>query len=195
MMALCTKFRQYEFTTMPFGLNGSAATFQTTMELISKGLQWTMSIIYIDDIVTFSSTFQFYVTRVEEVLERIKSSGLKLQAEKCELFQTCVNFLGHTVSNEGMKPCPENIVKIVQWRVPGLVKQVKSILGMGSFYRRFIKEYAEMVKPLTELAKGKTFLWSPKCEDAFNRLKKALVSTDIIGHPTNEDLFVLDVDA
>ena len=70
---------------MPFGLNGSASTFQRTMELILKGLQWTTAIIYMDDIVT-SSKFESHVTRVQEVLERIEDSELKLRAEKCELF-------------------------------------------------------------------------------------------------------------
>ena len=159
---------------MPFGLNGSASTFQRTMELILKGLQWTTAIIYMDDIVTFSSKFESLVTRAQEVLERIENSGLKLRAEKCELFQPSVNFLGHTLSNEEVTPCPDNIVKIIQWKWPRTVKQVKSLLGMGSVYRRFIRGYADMVKPLTELTKkGKKLLWSSQCEEAFNMLKKA----------------------
>lgn len=193
--AFCTKYGQYEFLSMPFGLNSSAATFQRTMELILQGLQWTTSIIYIDDIVVFSKTFDEHMTRVSEVLGRIAAANLKLKPAKTELLEKSVTFLGHVVSEEGVKPHPGNIIKIVQWTRPKTVKEVKHILGMGSYYRRFVKGYAALAKPLTELTrKGKKFIWTDKCEQAFEDLKQALVSTEIMGHPNDHGEFILDVD-
>ena len=127
------------------------------------------------------------------MLERIKDSGLKLRAEKCELFQSSGNFLGHTVSNEGERPCPDNIVKTIQWKVPRTVKQVE-YQYWGWAHSKILRGYAEMVKPLIGLTKkGKKFLWFSQCEEAFSMLKKTLVSTDTMGHPTN-DVFVFEGD-
>ena len=194
--AFCTKYGQYEFTTMPFGLVGSSATFQRTMELILQGLQWTTAIIYIDDIVVFASSFEEHKERVVKVLQRISDANLKLKPDKCELFQESITFLGHTVSKQGVKPCHDNIQKILQWPKPTNVKDVKHILGMGSYYRRFVKGYADIARPLTDLTKkNMKFKWTDSCEAAFQKLKQALVSSDVMGHPNNTDLFVLDVDA
>ncbi|MES9880687.1 MAG: reverse transcriptase domain-containing protein [Sedimenticola sp.] len=193
--AFCTKYGQYEFLSMPFGLNSSAATFQRTMELILQGLQWTTAIIYIDDIVVFAKTFDEHVERVSEILERIVKANLKLKPVKTELLQKSVIFLGHTVSEDGISPHPGNIIKITQWERPRTVRQVKHLLGMGSYYRRFVKGYATIAKPLTELTrKGKKFVWTEKCEAAFQDLKQALVGTDIMGHPNDQGEFILDVD-
>ena len=119
--------------------------------------QRTTPIIYIDDIVTYSTTFVSHITRVQEVLQRIKDSGLKLGLEKCELFQTSVNFLWHAVSNKEMKPCPVYIQTIVQWKVTIMAKLVKPI-GYWRILLKIYKEYAEIVKALTDLTKkGKKF--------------------------------------
>lgn len=109
--AFITKYGLYEFTTMPMGLSTACATFQRLMELILQGLNWQTCIIYLDDIVVFGSSFQEHLQRVEEVLERIHGSGMKLKPEKCNLFQTKVTFLGHVVSSEGILPNPDNILK------------------------------------------------------------------------------------
>ncbi|CAG2211272.1 unnamed protein product [Mytilus edulis] len=194
--AFCTKYGHFEFLTMPMGLNGSAATFQRTMELILQGLQWTTAIIYIDDIVVFGTTLEEHLNRLTEVLKRIMDANLKLQPEKCELLQKTITFLGHQVSAEGVKPCHQNIAKILQWPTPFNIKQVKHILGMGSFYRRFVKNYADIVRPMTDLTKkGKKFVWTDQCETAFHRIKQELTGANIMGHPNNADEFILDVDA
>ncbi|CAG2200883.1 unnamed protein product [Mytilus edulis] len=180
--AFCTKYGHFEFLTMPMGLNGSAATFQRTMELILQGLQWTTAIIYIDDIVVFGTTLEEHLNRLTEVLKRIMDANLKLQPEKCELLQKTITFLGHQVSAEGVKPCHQNIAKILQWPTPFNIKQVKHILGMGSFYRRFVKNYADIVRPMTDLTKkGKKFVWTDQCETAFHRIKQELTGANIIG--------------
>ena len=195
--AFCCKFGQFEMTRMPFGLNNSASTFQRTMELALQGLQWETCLIYIDDIIVFGATLEEHLDRVEQVFERIRAAGLKFKPEKCSMLQTEVVFLGHVVSKEGIRPDPTNVSKILDWPKPETSKQVKQFVATGSYYRRFIKNFAKIAKPLTDLTKkDKVFEWNEKCDAAFNALKRALVSSDIMGYPLNKgDDFILDVDA
>ena len=195
--AFVCKYGHFEMTRMPFGLNNSASTFQRTMEMALQGLQWVTCLIYIDDIIVFGKDFDEHLLRVEEVFERLRSAGLKLKPTKCDLLQREVVFLGHVVSGKGVSPSPVNISKIVDWPRPKTPRQVKQLVAMGSYYRRYVKKFAAMVRPMVELTKKKNrFIWSEECEAAFTSLKKALVSSDIMGYPLNDaGSFVLDVDA
>ncbi|MCG7868952.1 MAG: DDE-type integrase/transposase/recombinase [Candidatus Thiodiazotropha taylori] len=195
--AFVCKYGHYEMTRMPFGLNSAASTFQRTMELALQGLQWITCLIYIDDIIVYGRNFEEHIARVEEVLERIKTAGLKLKPNKSNMFQTSVVFLGHVVSKEGVKPNPANIAKVVDWPQPKTAKQIRQFVALGSYYRRFVKDYASMVKPMVELTKkGKRFNWDETCDSSFQAVKKALISADVMGYPLNEaGEFILDVDA
>ena len=195
--AFVCKYGHYEMTRMPFGLNNAAGTFQRTMELALQGLQWVICLIYIDDIVVFGRSFEEHIKRVEEVLKRIQAAGLKLKADKSNMFQDSVLFLGHIVSGEGVKPNPTNIAKVVEWPRPKSAKQVRQFVALGSYYRRFVKDFATMVRPMVELTKkGRKFIWTEACERSFEMVKKALVSSDVMGYPINEGgEFILDVDA
>ena len=195
--AFVCKYGHYEMTRMPFGLNSAASTFQRTMELALQGLQWITCLIYIDDVVVFGRNFDEHLARVEEVLQRMKTAGLKLKPEKSNMFQTSVVFLGHVVSADGVKPNLANIAKVVDWPQPKTPKQVRQFVAFGSYYRRFVKDYASIVRPMVELTKaGKRFLWDEVCEKSFQTVKKALISADIMGYPVNDGgEFVLDVDA
>jgi transposase InsO family protein/DNA-binding MarR family transcriptional regulator len=195
--AFCCKFGHFEMTRMPFGLNNAASTFQRTMELALQGLQWETCLVYIDDIVVFAADFNQHIERVTQVFERMKQAGLKLKPEKCNMLQTEVVFLGHIVSKEGIRPDPTNIAKILQWPTPKTPKPVKQLVATGSYYRRFVKGFADMVRPMVDLTKkGKDFIWDASCENSFEALKKALVSPDVMGYPLNESgQFILDVDA
>ena len=194
--AFCSKFGLFEYVKMPFGLCNAPATFQRLMECVLNGLQWTTCVIYLDDIIVHSVDFDSHVDRLAEVLERIQSSGLKLKARKCSLFRPEVTFLGHVVNGEGLKPNPDNVSKLVNWPRPQKVSEVRGLVGLGSYYRRFIKNYSQIVQPLVALTrKDVPFEWSDACEAAFENLKKALVSPPVMAYPTAEGEFVLDTDA
>lgn len=195
--AFVCKYGHFEMTRMPFGLNSAASTFQRTMELALQGLQWVTCLIYIDDIVVYGKTFKEHISRVEEVLERMRNAGLKLKPDKSNMFQTSVIFLGHVVSTEGVKPNPSNIAKIVDWPKPKSEKQIRQFVALGSYYRRFVKDFATIVRPMVELTKkGKKFIWDAACDRSFELVKKALISSDVMGYPLNEaGEFILDVDA
>ncbi|MES9881558.1 MAG: reverse transcriptase domain-containing protein [Sedimenticola sp.] len=194
--AFCTKYGLYEYLSMPMGLTNSPATFQRLMEIALRGLQWHTCLIYLDDILVFGTSFDEHMDRVDEVLGKICEAGLKLRADKTQLLQTEVTFLGHKVSADGILPNAENIVKVQQWPIPTTVTHVRQILGLGSYYRRFIKGYSDLVHPLTQITlKGTKFVWSVDCQKAFDDLKAKLVGSDVMAHPRNYGTFILDTDA
>jgi hypothetical protein len=194
--AFVTKYGLFEFTVMPFGLCNAPATFQRVIELALAGLQWKTCLIYLDDCLVFSKTFDDHLIRLGEVLDRIRTAQLKLKPEKCHLLQSEVVYLGHILSAEGITPNRENVEKILHWRTPTNVKQVQSFLGMANYYRRFIPGYAARVRPLIDLTqKGKAFEWTPTCQEAFTDVKDILSSPQVMTHPHGDGRFILDCDA
>ncbi|MEW8561290.1 MAG: reverse transcriptase domain-containing protein, partial [Candidatus Thiodiazotropha sp.] len=194
--AFCTKYGLYEYLTMPMGLTNSPAVFQRLMEIVLRGLQWHTCLIYLDDVLIFGSEFGEHMQRLDEVLSRIRDAGLKLKPEKCQLLQSSVNFLGHTISAEGILPNPENLAKVKQWPVPTTPTQVRQILGLGSYYRRFLKGYSDLVRPLTLLThKNTPFVWTEQCQKSFETLKQRLIGSEIMAYPRDNGLYVLDTDA
>ncbi|CAC5390203.1 Retrovirus-related Pol polyprotein from transposon 297,Retrovirus-related Pol polyprotein from transposon 17.6 [Mytilus coruscus] len=164
------------------------------MELVLSGLQWKTLLIYLDDIILFSSNFSQHLERLDFVLKRLQAAGLKLKPEKCNIFQTEVTFLGHVVSEQGIQPNPDNITKILECPVPKTVKGVRHILGLGSYYRRFIRNFSDLVKPLTELTKKSSkFVWFGQL--AFEHLKQQFASPGILAYPRDEGEYILDTDA
>jgi hypothetical protein len=195
--AFVCKFGHFEMTRMPFGLNNSSSTFQRTMELVLQGLQWEICLVYVDDIIVFGVDFPQHLQRVDLVLDRITKAGLKLQPSKCHMLQTEVIFLGHIVTKDGVLPDPTNVAKIAGWPRPTDAKQVKQFVATGSYYRRFIKNFSKLARPLVDLTKKDAkFEWNASCEDAFAKIKEILMGPEIMGYPLNDGgPFTLDTDA
>ena len=194
--AFCSKYGLWEWTRLPFGLCSATATFQRTMELALSNLQWSTCLIYLDDVVVFGKTFQEHLSRLEAVLARIQNAGLKLKPRKCHFFQNHVEFLGHIISAEGIFPNPQNTMKVIGWREPSTVTEVRSYLGLCSYYRRFIKGFSDIAHPLIHLTKkGVEFKWTELCQQSFEELKRKLISPEIMAYPNEKDQFILDCDA
>ena len=194
--AFITKFDLYEYTTMPFGLCNVPSIFQRIIELALQGLQWTSCLIYLDDVIIFGRCLEEHMSRLRAVLRRIRKANLKLRPSRCHSLQKEVEILGHVVSEAGILPNPRNIQKLVDWPRPINVTQVRGIVGLGSYYRRFVKNFSKLVHPLIELTKkDKSFVWTYKCEESFQSLKKILVGADVIGYPRKDREFILDTDA
>jgi transposase InsO family protein len=194
--AFVTKHGLFEFKTMPFGLTNAPATFQRIMELALRGLQWTTCLIYLDDVIIFGSSFEQHLERLKDVLKRVQEANLKLKPEKCELMQAEVPFLGHIVSSDGVRPNPDNLAKIMQWKEPETVTEVRQFLGLCSYYRRFVKDFSTTVKPLTDLTKKESKLvWTQACQDAFDKLRGKLTGPEIMAYPQEGQSFILDTDA
>ena len=134
--------------------------------------------------------------RLNDVFTKIKEAGLKLKPSKCHLFQKEVVFLGHTVSEHGISTSPEKITAVQSWPIPENVSQLRSYLGFCSYYRKFVKNYADIAKPLTVLTgKGIEWCWSEDCQKAFDILKDQLTNAPVMAHPSPDGMFILDTDA
>lgn len=132
--AFVTNQGLFQFKVLPFGLCNAPATFERLMERVLKGLQWHTCLLYLDDIV-YGKTLDQAVQRLSEVFQRLREAKLKLNPEKCCLFQRKVRYLGHIVSSEGATPDPERISAIVEWPPPCSVTEVRSFIGLCSYYR------------------------------------------------------------
>ena len=185
----------YEFKIMPFGLCNPPATFERLMETVLAGLHWQICLIYLDDIVVTGKSFENMVENLSKVFERFREAGLKLKPKKCHLFATEVEFLRHVVSAEGIQTNPKKTESIKNWPTPTCVKEVRSFLGLCSYYRRFIYQFSDIAKPLHNLTKkGQAFLWTEECMNAFVTLKQKLTEAPVLAYPDFEKEFILDTD-
>lgn len=186
----------WQFKTMPFGLCNAPQTFERLMELVLAGLPWSTCMVYLDDIVVHGTSFKQTLERLDLVFDRLQAAGLKLNPKKCELFRNEVSYLGHIISGEGVKTDPVKTQTVQDWPTPQNVQEVRSFLGLCTYYRRFVKDFATVAKPLHELTqKNRRFCWNERCDEAFLTLKKALTTAPILQFPTCRDQFVVDTDA
>lgn len=196
--AFVTHRRLHEFVRMPFGMCNAPATFQRLMEVVLAGLLWKNCFVYIDDVLVCSATFEEHLTHLEEVLSRLRQVGLRLKAKKCLFLRKEVSYLGHVVTRQGIKPDPAKTDKIRGYPAPTDVSQVRQFLGLASYYRRFVPEFAMIASPLHLLLKKDTaFDWTPECADAFVGLKAALIHAPVLAYPQfdSQHPFILETDA
>ncbi|CAF4354949.1 unnamed protein product [Rotaria sp. Silwood2] len=196
--AFITHAGLFQFKVMPFGLTNAPATFQRLMDLILGGLKWSCALVYLDDIIVYSPTFQLHLKHLESVLQHIQASGLILHISKCQFCKTKIKYLGHVVSQSGIEPDPDKIRAVRDYSVPTRLKEVRTFLGLTSYYRRFIKKYATIAEPLTSLtrnADNKSFIWTPSCQQAFLHLRQLLIEAPVISYPHFDQPFILQVDA
>ena len=186
----------YQWNVMPFGLCNAPSTFERLMERVLEGLHWKILLVYLDDIIIYGKTFGEELDRIEAVFQRLRKAKLKLKPKKCHLFCKQVGFLGHVVSEEGVATDPEKIEAVKAWPTPTSVTEVRSFVGLASYYRRFIKGFAVVARPLHKLMeKEERFRWTKECGESFAELKKRLVSAPILGYPRLQGKYILDTDA
>ena len=186
----------YEFTVMPFGLCNAPATFQRLMDLVLRGLQWTQCLVYIDDVIIPGRSFGEHLNNLQAVLQRLREAGLKLQPKKCAFLQRQVNYLGHVVTSDGVAADPAKVEKVSTWPIPTTVKEVQQFLGFAGYYRRFVKHFANVARPLHRLTERVTeFRWTDECQAAFDELRRRLVTSPVLAYPDYTKSFTLDTDA
>ena len=194
--AFCTTEGLFQFRVMPFGLCNAPATFQRLMSLVLAGLQWSHCLVYLDDIIVLGRSFDEHLINLTMMFDRLHKAGLKLKPSKCNFLQSQVQYLGHTVSRDGVTPDPSKIEKVSTWPTPASTREVQRFLGFASYYRRFIKNFAQRAKPLHRLTeRGATFRWSDECQSAFEALRQLLTSAPVLAYPNFSRQFILDTDA
>mgnify|MGYP003389980841 FL=1 len=186
----------FQFRTMPFGLCNAGATFQRLMDVVLNGISLQGCLAYLDDVVVFSRTLDEHLEKLRQVFERLQIAGLKLKPSKCCVLQREVAFLGHVMTEEGITTDPEKIKAVVEWPVPTCVREVRAFVGLASYYRRFVRGFAEVAAPLHELTKKNAkFCWEEKHQAAFEILKQKLVQAPVLVAPDDEHRYILDTDA
>ena len=193
--AVITPFGLYEFLQMPFGLTNAGQTFQRLMDRFGAGMDFVF--IYLDDILIASKNESTHLQHVRTVLTRLQEFGLVLNLSKCHFGLKQVEFLGHKISATGAEPLIRHVSAIQEFSPPSDVKQLQRFLGMINFYRRFLPNIAQTLKPLTAALKGSTkhFKWSESMSAAFSAAKQALVSASTLIHPDPSAQLSLAVDA
>uniref|UniRef100_A0A3B1IG97 Gypsy retrotransposon integrase-like protein 1 n=1 Tax=Astyanax mexicanus TaxID=7994 RepID=A0A3B1IG97_ASTMX len=207
--AFCTPFGLFEFNRMPFGLCNAPATFQRLMERMFGDCRYQSVLLYLDDVIVFSSSVEQHLERLAEVFSRLQKQGLKVKLSKCHFFQPQVNYLGHVVSREGVATDPAKIDAVRGWRRPSHLAELRSFLGFASYYRRFVEGFSKLAAPLHQLVgklggarrKGKTLpvplaaSWDERCEKAFQSLKERLTSAPVLAYADFSKPFIVEVDA
>ena len=205
--AFCTPFGLFEWNRMPFGLCNAPSTFQRLMQRIFGDQQCQSLLLYLDDIVVFSSTIDQHLERLGGVLGRLQHEGLKAKLKKCAFFQQKVRYLGHVISDQGVSTDPSKIEAVSNWPCPATLSELRSFLGFASYYRRFVEGFAKLAAPLhrlvAKLAGGQSKRvdpavssgWTEECHRSFEALKAHLVSAPVLAYADFTLPFILEVDA
>ncbi|XP_021737192.1 uncharacterized protein LOC110703715 [Chenopodium quinoa] len=182
--AFRTRYGHYEFTVMPFGLTNAPAIFMDLMNRVFHPFVDKFMVVFIDDILVYLKRKEEHIEHLKEVLETLRENKLYAKFSKCEFWLEKVAFLGHFVSKEGVEVDPAKIEAMKGWPTPKPVSDVRSFLGLAGYYRRFVKDFSKIAKPMTSLMKkDKKFEWDDKCEEAFQLMKQKLITAPVLTLP------------
>ncbi|GAU40783.1 hypothetical protein TSUD_26630 [Trifolium subterraneum] len=194
--AFRTRYGHYEFLVMPFGLTNAPAVFMDYMNRIFQPYLDKFVVIFIDDILIYSKDPQEHAEHLRIVLNIPREKQLYAKFSKCEFWLSEVKFLGHVISQGGVSVDPSKVEAVLNWERPRTVSEVRSFLGLGGYYRRFILGFSEIALPLTRLTrKGAAFVWNELCENSFNLLKQKLTSAPVLVIPDPDKKYVVYCDA
>lgn len=194
--AFRTRYGNFEYTVMPFGLCNAPATFQTLMNSIFEDMVDSSVIVYLDDILVFSTNPTEHLAHLERVLEKLSKNSLFAKRSKCEFFKESISFLGHIVSSKGIAADPDKTKTIANWPAPKNITELQQFLGLSGYYRKFVPNFAGITSCLTDLLKKDTpFVWTPVEESSFALLKRLLISPPILILPDLNEPFIISTDA
>lgn len=179
--AFRTRFGLFEYLVMPFGLTNAPATFQAYINNVLRKYLDHFVVVYLDDILVYSKTYEDHVQHVRKVLQALKDANMRIKPEKTEFHKTEIKFLGYVVSREGLKMEKGKIEAVTSWPKPTTVKEVQSFLGFANFYRQFIQDYSKITAPLTQMTrKDQGYEWTAEAEAAFQELKTRFSTEPIL---------------
>lgn len=186
----------FEFLRMPMGLKNSPSTFQRVMDNVLRDLQNTICLVYLDDIIVFSTSLQEHMVNLQKVFQRLRESNFKIQMDKSEFLKIETAYLGHIISKDGIKPNPDKISAIQNYPLPKTATEIKRFLGLLGYYRKFIPDFARITKPMTQcLKKGSKITMDQSYVECFEKCKTLLVNDPILQYPDFTKDFILTTDA
>ncbi|KAM0872306.1 hypothetical protein ACQ4PT_038804 [Festuca glaucescens] len=186
----------YEFRVMSFGLTGAPTTFQNTMNTILAPVLRKGVLVFIDDILVYRKTLEEHAQLLKKVFMLLDQHHLKVKKSKCTFAQPQLVYLGHVISASGVATDPKNISAVQRWNSPKSVKEVRGFLGLAGYYRKFVRNFGQISKPLTDLLKkDKEFHWTATTEAAFRQLQQALIAAPVLAILDFAKPFVVETDA
>ena len=186
----------FEFNRMPFGISSAPGIYQAMMAKCLAGIEGVYAVAYLDDILIFSSTYTDHLGHIQEVFKRIRKANLRLNLKKCHFMKPELEYLGHVISENGIRPNPDKVQAIKGLLAPTCVKDVRSFLGMAGYFRTFIPQFSAIARPLTQLTrKNMHFNWSDEEQQAFEILKQRLIEAPILAFPDPSKPYSLYTDA
>jgi hypothetical protein len=181
---------------MSFGLTNTPAFFMNLMNKVFMEELDKFGVVFIDDILIYSKNREDHKRHLRIVLGKLRAHQLYAKLSKCEFWLEKVAFLGHILTAEGIEVDPSKVEAVSKWRQPTNVSEVRSFLGMAGYYRRFIKGFSSIARPMTELLKkDHKFVWTPKCEGSFQVIKEKLTTAPVLSLPDIHQDFVVFYDA
>jgi hypothetical protein len=190
------RYGHFEYQVMPFGLMNAPGTFQAFVNDVLRDYLDDFVVVYLDDILIYSTTLEEHTAQVKKVLQKLQAAGISLKLEKCAFDQQEVHFLGFVIGTNGISMDPAKVAAIREWPTPKSAFDIQVFLGLANFYRRFVKNYSKIAAPLTALLKKNSkFLWSAAAQAAFEDLKSRLMSGPILHHFDHTKVCVIEPDA
>ena len=191
--AFNSPFEKYEYIKVPFGLAQAPPYFQEPMTGILK--DFPFAIAYLDNIIIFSNTSHEHLSQICMVFEKLRTANLSMKKSKCDFFSKEIQYLGHILSAAHIQPLPSKTQAIQCMDPPTSPKQVRAFLGLVGYYRKFIKSFAKIAKPLTLLTRRQVkFKWTPNHLTAFECLKNAIVQEPILHYPHPNKTYIVYTD-
>jgi hypothetical protein len=197
--AIVTRYGQFEYLVMPFGLCNAPATFTRLMNVVFAPYLDTFVVVYLDDVLIYSKTLEEHITHLRKVFELLREHKLFAKRKKCVFAQPSVTYLGHIISADGIATDPAKVTAVQNWPVPTNVHDVRAFLGLCSYYRRFVPEFARVAAPLTDLTRYDVHevaeLWGAAHQRAFDELKRLVTSAPLLAHADPTLPYTLRTDA
>jgi hypothetical protein len=194
-LLLWTHEGHYEFLVMPFGLCNAPSTFQSLMNTLLKPYLQKFVLVFFDDILIYSRTWEAHLHHVDKVLQLLQDNQLFVKKAKCSFGVNEVEYLGHIVGREGVRVDPKKIQAMQDWPRPMTLKRLRGFLGLMGYYKKFVHHYGKISKPLMDLLKKNAFHWTPTTEHDFSYLKQAMCTTPVLVAPDFNKTFVVESDA
>jgi hypothetical protein len=194
--AFSTHAGHFEFTVVPFSATGAPATFQGAMNSTLAPVLRKCALVFFDDILVYSASYADHIQHLRQVLTLLAQEQWVVKLKKCSFAKQEIRYLGHILSSAGVHTDPDKVTAVLHWPPPANVRELRGFLGLAGFYRKFVRHFAIIAKPLTQLLKKhQLFVWTHEHQQAFAALQQALCSAPVLGIPNFSRQFAIETDA
>ena len=169
--------------------------FQRLMERVLSHMNWRDCVVYIDDVLIWSRTFEEHLCKLGQVFQAFEKAGLRIKPSKCHICCKSVPYLGHLLSADGIQIDPARVKAIEEMPAPTKIKAVESVLELVNYYRRFVRNLSQIEAPLRDVIFNPQFIWTKEAQQSFDEIKQSIALNSILAYPYPSATFVVNTDA